>query len=96
MVDTHCSTLEALEHFEGVLIVLVGDVRVGKHGVECILGSDLLLIHFLPAIHVLAWRHALANQKPHICCLETVELLAEAKETLQSRLLDILGEGGET
>ena len=69
VVDSHCPTLEALEHFEGVLIVLVGDVGVSELSVECFLVWELRLIHLLPRIHVLVWINTLSHQQPHILCL---------------------------
>ena len=30
VVDSNCAALEALEHFDGVLIVLVGDVALSE------------------------------------------------------------------
>ena len=58
--------------------------------------GDLLLVNHLPAIHLLVWIHPLANQQPHILSLKLVELLAEVDEALQSCLLDVLCECGQT
>ena len=95
VVDSHCPALEALEHFEGVLVVLVGDARVGELRVECFLGWELRLIQLLSAIHVLIWINTLSQKQPHILCLKPMELLSELNEPLESRLLEVLGECGQ-
>ena len=95
VVDSHCAALEALEHFEGVLVVLVGDVGVSEFRVEGFLGWELRLIHLLPRIHVLIWINPLSHQQPHILCLKPMKLLSELNEALQSRLLEVLGECGQ-
>ena len=91
----HCPTLEAFEHFEGVLVVLVGDVGVGEFRVECFLGWELRLIHLLPRIHVLIWINTLSNQELQIFFGKPMKLLSELKRALQTRLLEVLGECGQ-
>ena len=66
VVDPHCAPFEAFKHFEGVLLVFVRDVRVGKLGEEGLLGWDPLLTHLLPATNVIVWIHPLATELPHI------------------------------
>ena len=40
--------------------------------------------------------NALFNQQPQLFCLKTVKLLSELNEASQSRLLEVLGECGQT
>ena len=61
VVYAHCAALEALEHFKGVLLVLVGDVRVSEFRVEGFLGWELRHIHLLPRIDLLIWINPLSN-----------------------------------
>ena len=62
VVFAHRVDVEGAPYFLGMLVILVADARVRQLREKRLLGWELLLVHFLPAIHILIRIHPLPHE----------------------------------